>query len=167
MSKSAAGGAAPTPKRSVSLSGKPKAFSHVKSNRAEFNKAATGNREKQAMRSKAPELKKSFRRAHEGPREKIAKPRTQLVPRPCGNVVQQVHTKHDNEARLRNRQKDQQMKKWRERTVSSARTNSKQRMPAVQHRKRAPDVRATEARKQAFKRRLQQKRGRSIDSQSL
>jgi len=161
MSKQAGGGSRP-PRQSVSLSGKPKAFSHVKDASPSFNDAASGKREKRVIRKQAPQLKKGFQRVHEGPRETIAKPKLQMAYRPSGKVVAQVHTKHDNQARLRNRQKDAQMKKWRDRPITmSHRFNAHARQPMHLQKKSTPEVFTNAARKAAMKKLLQQKRGQS------
>ncbi len=161
MSKQAGGGSRP-PRQSVSLSGKPKAFSHVKGASPSFNDAASGKREKQAVRKQAPQLKKGFHRAHEGPREKIAKPKLHMAYRPSGKVVAEVHTKHDNEARLRNRQKDMQMKKWRDQPITmSRRFNAQAQRPMHLRQKKTPEVFSGAARKAAMKKLLQKKKDQS------
>ena len=102
------------PGTASSLSGRPKAFSHVKNIRPEFMMAATGLREKAKLKGKAPELRKAFRKAHEGPREELGKPRLHKIYTPHGERVAAVHSKIDQAKAARNRQKDLQMKKWRE-----------------------------------------------------
>ena len=161
MSKQAGGGSRP-PRKSVSLSGKPKAFSHVKAASPSFNDAASGKRAKQAVRKQAPQLKKGFQRAHEGPREKIGKPKHQMAYRPKSKVVAAVHTKHDNQARLRNRQKDAQMKKWRDRPITmSHRFNAQAQQSMHLRQKKTPEVFSGAARKAAMKKLLQKNKGQS------
>lgn len=142
-----------------SLSGKPKAFSHVKSTRPEFMMAATGEREKAKLRAKAPKVKQQFSKAHEGPREKLAKPQLQPAPRPKGSITQEVHTQVEREKQLRNRQRDEQMKRWRERKVPQP---IRPRRPQIDLKKTSPTeyLDRAEKKKQAFEQLLQQKQAR-------
>ena len=148
---------------SSSLSGRPKAFSHVKSNRPEFMMAATGEREKAINRAKlkqqAPKLKKDFGKAHEGPREKLAKPKRQVVPTPNGNTTKAVNTQVEREKQDRNHQKDLQMKKWRERKVPQPNRTGR---PKFDLRKSSPAeyLSKAEKKKQKFEQLLQQKQAR-------
>lgn len=146
-----------------SLSGRPKAFSHVKSTRLEFMMAATGEREKAINRAKlrkqAPKLKKDFGNAHEGPREKLAKPKQQVVPTPNGNTTKAVNTQVEREKQARNHQKDLQMKKWRERKVPQPKRSGR---PKFDLRKSSPAeyLAKAEKKKQKFEQLLQQKQAR-------
>ena len=146
------------PGTASSLSGRPKAFSHVKSVRPEFQMAATGLREKAKLKAKAPELRKAFRKAHEGPREKLGKPRLHKIYTPKGNVVAAVHSKIDQAKAARNRQRDLQMKQWRERKVPQPTRVGR---PKHLLKKRAPEVFANAAKQHSVKAMLQQKQGRS------
>ena len=146
------------PGNASSLSGRPKAFSHVKGIRPEFQMAATGQREKAKLRDKAPKLRKAFRKAHEGPREKMAKPQPRVVWTPRGNVVLAVHKRVEREKAARNRQKDQQMKKWRERKVPQPTRTDR---PKFLHVKTSPDIYAKAAKQNSVKELLQQKQAQS------
>lgn len=124
-----------------SLTGRPKEFSHVKSTRPEFMMAATGERENAKLKAKlqkqSPKLKKDFKKAHEGPREELAKPKKELAPTPRGNDAQEVHTQVEREKQARNRRRDQQMKRWRERRVET----SHGARPEHELKKQTPDIR--------------------------
>lgn len=141
-----------------SLSGRPRAFAHVKSQRPEFMMAATGEREKairkHKLKQRAPKLQKSFGKAHEGPREKLAKPKKQRVPTPKGSVVTEVHTQVEREKRARNRRRDEQMKKWRERRIEPSHgVRGKHEL-----KKQTPDVRLKAEKKRQFEQMLNAKR---------
>lgn len=148
----------------ASLSGRPKAFSHVKSVRPGFQQAASGARERKQVHAKAPQLKKQFSKAHEGPREKLAKPKRQHVPTPKGKLTQEVHTQVEREKRARNQQKDLQMKKWRERKVPQASRVAK---PKPMLKKTQPDIQLNAEKKRTVQEIMQakqaqrQRRGRS------
>lgn len=151
------------PSNATSLSGRPKAFSHVKGIRSEFMMASTGEREKAIakakLRAQAPKLKNEFHKAHEGPREKQAKPNLHPVPRPKGAVVKEVHTQVEREKQARNRQWDEQMKAWREgRTLQP----SPRQRPKIDLRKTAPTeyLAKAEKKKQEFEQLLQQKQAK-------
>lgn len=146
----------------VSLSGTPKAFSHIKKIGPEYNNAASGEREKAPLRHYAPRMKEAFDKAHEGPREKIGEPKLHAIHTPSGKVVAEVHSKHDNDARLRNLKKDLQMKRWRE----AKRLNAKAIKPMHLRQAETPKVFSAEARKAALKKRLLQKKEQNIDEQS-
>lgn len=142
-----------------SMSGRPAAFSHVKSIRPGFQQAASGAREKQQLRAKAPQLKKQFGKAHEGPREKLATPKKQVIPTPNGNVTKTVNTKVEREKEARNRQRDEQMKKWRERKVPQPTRTDR---PKFDLRKTTPAeyLAKAEKKKQRFEQQLLQKQAR-------
>lgn len=148
------------PGNASSLGGRPKAFSHVKGIRSEFMMASTGAREKAIakakLRANAPKLKKEFHKAHEGPREKLAKPKLHPVPRPKGPVVKEVHTQVEREKQARNRQWDEQMKAWRERKTPQ---QTPRQRPKIDLRKTAPTeyLAKAEKKKQRFEQLLQQK----------
>jgi hypothetical protein len=168
MMSKAKGGDYPSPEHRVSMSGKPTAFQHVEQIGPQFEDAASGKREKRTLRIKAPRVTKAFHKAHEGPREKIAEPKSQMAYRPSGKIVAEVHTKHDNEARRRNRDKDQQMKKWRERRITmSHRFNTKAKAPMHLRAKKTPEVFPNAARKAALKDRLAKKKDQGNDGYSL
>ncbi|MEM7517068.1 MAG: hypothetical protein AAF368_09130 [Planctomycetota bacterium] len=139
-----------------SLSGRPQAFSHVKGLRPGFQQAATGEREKKQTRAKAPNVKKEFKKAHEGPREKLAEPKRRHVPTPGGGVVKEVHTQVEREKQARNREKDLQMKKWRERKVPQPSR------PLPQHdlKKTTPEVRMSSSKTRSVKEAIQAKKAR-------
>ncbi|QDS99326.1 hypothetical protein [Adhaeretor mobilis] len=138
----------------ASLSGRPKAFSHVKSVRPGFQQAAAGKQQKAKLRTKVPQVKKQFSKAHEGPREKLAKPKKQLVPTPKGNEVKEVHTQVEREKQARNLRRDQKMKKWRERRVEP----SHGARPKHELKKQTPDVQMKAEKKRQFHQMLQAKR---------
>lgn len=145
--------------KASSLSGRPKAFSHVKSARPEFMMAATGEREKAKLRARAPKLKKDFGKAHEGPREKLAKPKKQVVPTPNGNTTKAVNTRVEQEKQTRNIQRDAQMKQWRARKVPQTARNTR---PKFDLKKNTPVeyLARAEKKKQKFEQMLQQKQAR-------
>ena len=146
------------PGKASSLSGRPKAFSHVKGIRPEFQMAATGLREKAKLKARAPELRKAFRKAHEGPREKLGKPRLHNIYTPNGKTVAAVHSKIDAAKAARNRQKDLQMKKWRERKVPQPTRTDR---PKHSLKKTAPEVFAKAGKQRSVKELIQQKQARS------
>lgn len=51
-------------------------------------------------------ISSKFSAAYNGPREKVGAPIRKLVPTPTGSVVQEIHTKNDELAWARNRQRD-------------------------------------------------------------
>ncbi|TWT48927.1 hypothetical protein [Botrimarina hoheduenensis] len=138
----------------ASLSGRPKAFSHVKSPRPRFQQAANVVQAKKPTQAMATGVKKQFGKAHEGPREKLAKPKKQLVPTPKGNEVEEVHTQVEREKQARNRRRDQQMKKWRERRIEP----SHGARPKHELKKQTPDVHLKAEKKRQFQQMLQAKR---------
>jgi hypothetical protein len=148
----------PARRSAASLSGRPHAFAHVKSLRPEFQQTASGAREQAQLKSKAPALQRAFRQAHEGPREALGKPQLRLHPTPHGAVVAAVHAKVDLEKRARNRQKDRQMKAWRERKVPQPSPAAR---PQRLLKKRSPDVLAGATKKRTVAEILQQKKSQS------
>lgn len=70
--------------------------------------------------------------AHEGPREKVAEPAKTLDLSPGGGVEQEVHTKLDNEAIARNKEKDEQMAAWRDVEIGTSRSFNTQSLPPLQ-----------------------------------
>lgn len=152
---------------SASLSGKPKAFSHVKNVSKGYNYASSGKREKEPLRHHAPKMKKDFGKAHEGPREKTGKPEKHFIHTPSGKVVVEVHAKHDQEIVLRNRKKDLQMKKWREaKQTTTKRFNARTMLPQHLRTKKTPQVFSAESRKAFLKKRLETKKERADNDQS-
>ncbi|MEM1186713.1 MAG: hypothetical protein AAGI53_17145 [Planctomycetota bacterium] len=143
-----------------SLSGRPKAFAHVKSVRPEFGMAASGEREKASIRARAPNFGKAFDKAHEGPREELGEPRKHHIYTLHGKVAAAVYSKVDREKLARNRQKDLQMKKWRERKAPQPmRTNR----PKHLLKKQSPEVFADATKKRSFEQILQAKKARGRD----
>ncbi|TWT96929.1 hypothetical protein Pla108_27050 [Botrimarina colliarenosi] len=155
------GASYPSPSHPVSYSGPPQAFSHVQKIGPEFNDAASGSREKRAtdaLRPHAPDLKKDFSKAHEGPREEVGKPTLHHILIPSGEVVAAVHAQHDREKLQRNQEKDRQMKAWREAAITTSRTfNTRALAPMHLRETVTPEVFLKAARQAALKRRLQQK----------
>jgi hypothetical protein len=160
-------GGYPSPGYPMSYSGKPEAFSHVNQVGPEYNHASSGERERSVLRRMAPRVKQAFVAAHEGPREKIGEPKRHAIYTPSGKVVAEVHTKHDNEARLRNLEKDRQMKQLREvKLTLSRRFNSRVIQPVHLREIKVPEVLTTAARKAALKDRLEHKYEQANDGHS-
>ncbi|TWT41388.1 hypothetical protein [Botrimarina hoheduenensis] len=156
----------PKPGNSVSLSGPPQAFSHIKKIGSEYNQVSSGEREKAPLRYHAPPLKQHFVAAHEGPRETTGKPDLHAIYTPSGKVIAEIHSKLDQEKLARNRQKDLQMKRWREAAVTTSRRfNAVTIRPVHLRESNTPEVFA-KARQAALKKRLQQKHANSRDDRS-
>ncbi len=158
------GGGYPKPGHEVQWTSPSSHFSHVKKIGPEYNMAATSEREKAPIRRRAPELNNTFQKAHEGPREKLGKPELHAIYTPSGKVMAEIHTKEDEAKRLRNRQKDMQMKRWREVKITKTRQfNTLAMLPMELRPHRTPEVFAKHSKKAALKKQLDQKQDHSLD----
>jgi hypothetical protein len=99
--------------------------------------------------------------AHEGPREAPSVPRLQPVPAPHATIVAEVHAQVEREKQARNRERDLQMKKWRERKIVEP---SPGRQPRPQHRQQQPEVFGKLMRQRAVRRLLENKHDRGGQS---
>lgn len=126
---------------------------------SQYNQAASGKREKEQLRGRAPRVKQAFQTAHEGPRERLAEPHLQADCQPSPAVVAAVHKQHDEMKRWRNREKDEQMQAWREAKISTSRHfNTVAMCPPHLREQIKPEVLSQHNPGDALKQRLQQKR---------
>jgi len=116
-------------------------FQHIKKLRPEYNMGATGEREKAPIRRRAGNITKKFEAAHEGPREKVGKPKQELIYTISGNVAREVHAKHDREAARRNQAKDRQMQQYRDVKITNSRKfNARSIVPTHLREKVTPEI---------------------------
>jgi hypothetical protein len=127
------------------LGSTPTPYLHLPKINVPYNDAAQASPPAPASEAQTTRLagkaKEDFAIAHEGPREKVAEPTKVLTHSPGGQVEKEVHTKHDNEAIARNKEKDQQMADWRNVEIGAARKFNTQSLAPVHLRpQEAPEV---------------------------